>query len=140
MVTKSTAFPSTFYKATDITSPILLTIASVTPERLGEGRDAQDKYVASFEEQGSKLLVVSSTKWDAIALIARTDESDNWPGTRIVLYRDKVTFGGKLVDGIKIRAPRALAQASKPSLEVPVEPSNRAIPAISQDLDDEIPF
>ena len=140
MVTKSAAFPSSFYKASDITSPILLTIASISSERLGEGREAKDKYVASFKEPGSKLLVVSSTKWDAIALIARTDESDDWPGTRIVLYRDKVTFGGKLVDGIKIRAPKISSSAPKPILDTPPEAQNGSASAIPRDFDDEVPF
>jgi hypothetical protein len=47
-------------------------------------------------------------------LIARNDDCDNWPGVQIVLYVDKVLFNGKLVDGIKIRAPRGRAPAPKP--------------------------
>jgi hypothetical protein len=140
MAKKSEAFPSTCYRAADVTSPLLLTIDKVTVERFGEGREAKDKYVASFKERGSKKLVVSSTKWDGIALIARSDDSDDWPGTQIVLYSDKVPFGGKLVDGIKIRAPKTggIAAELKPAPQ-PVA-TGGAVATAAKDLDDEIPF
>ena len=137
MPTKSEAFPSTFYRAADIPEPILLTIDHVSVERLGEGRDAKDKYVAYFKEPNSKGLVISPTKWDAIALIARDDNSDNWSGVQIVLYRDKVLFGGKMVDGMKIRAPRR--RASTPSNPQPPAPV-AAVETAATFADDEIPF
>jgi hypothetical protein len=142
MPTKAEAFPSAFYSAADIKEPILLTIDHVRVERLGEGRDAKDKYVAFFTEPNSKGLVISPTKWDAIALIARNDDSDTWPGVQIVLYVEKVLFNGKLVDGIKIRAPRGRAPAPKPE---PHRPPPRVAAAetaatFAEELNDEVPF
>jgi hypothetical protein len=134
MPTKAEAFPSAL---ADIPEPILLTIDHVRVERLGEGRDAKDKYVAHFKEPDTKGLVISPTKWDSIALIARTDDSDKWPGVQIVLYRDKVLFGGKLVDGIKIRAPRGRASAPKPP---PVTTAETAATFAEELNDEEDPF
>jgi hypothetical protein len=137
MPSKAQAFPSTYYRAADLRSPIRLTIEKVMPRQFGEGREAKEKYVASFVEPGSKLLVVSPTKWDAISLIARSDDSDDWPGIQIVLYRDQVQYGGKLIDGIKIRAPRK-PEGTPPA---PTQPAATAdAVATTEDLDDEILF
>ena len=59
-----------------------------------------------FKEKNSKLLVVTPTKWDAIALIAKSDDSDEWSGTQVVLEAGKAQLQGKLVDCVNIRAPR----------------------------------
>jgi hypothetical protein len=91
----------------------------------------QDKLVIRFKEEDSKLLVVSATKFDAIALIAKSDETDDWPGVKIVLEAGKASFQGKLVDSISIRAPRK-----------PPSPK-RATAAVAEDeaeFDDEIEF
>ena len=50
--------------------------------------------------------MVSSTKWDAIGLIAKSDDTDSWGGTKIVLEAGKATYQGKLVDSLNVRAPK----------------------------------
>jgi hypothetical protein len=128
-----------FYRAADLPAPILVTIDHVELEQLGDGRDANDKYVAHFKEVNSKGLVISRTKWDAISLIARDDNSDNWSGVQIVLYRDKVPFRGKLVDCIKVRAPRAKTSAPKPEPQQPPVATVETAATFSDD-DDDLPF
>ncbi len=65
------------------TGPIPLTIDYAASELVGQGANQRQKLVAHFKE--SKLLVVMPTKYDAINLIAGSDESDDSPGTHIML-------------------------------------------------------
>jgi hypothetical protein len=115
---KSMIFPSTHYNAADVRDgPITLTIDYVRMGPVGEGTNKTEKAVAHFKEEDSKLLVVSSTKFDAIALIAKSDDTDDWPGTKIALEAGKATYQGKIVDAVTIRAPSRKAP-TKPD-EIP---------------------
>jgi hypothetical protein len=124
---RSEIFPSTYYNAQDVRGgPLLLTIDFAAMEPVGEGASKQDKLVIHFKEEDSKLLVVTPTKFDAIALIAKSDDTDDWPGVKIVLEAGKTSFQGKLVDCINIRAPRkpgspkrAVSEPSPPKIPAP---------------------
>jgi hypothetical protein len=103
-------FPSTYYNAKDVsTGPIMLTIDHVAREPVGDGTNKQDKPVAHFKEPNAKLLVLTPTKYDAISLIAQSDETEDWPGLKIVLEAGKASFQGKTVDSVTVRAPRKAA-------------------------------
>jgi hypothetical protein len=132
---KSELFPSEYYNSGDVkTGPILLTISHVRSEPVGNGTSTSDKPVASFREPNSKKLVVTSTKFDAIAMIAKSDDTENWEGVQIVLELGKANYQGKPVDSIVIRAPR------RPNkMAAPAAPITRP-PTIEADLDDEISF
>jgi hypothetical protein len=132
---KSELFPSEYYNSGDVkTGPIPLTISHVRIEPVGNGTNTSDKCVASFREPNSKKLVVTSTKFDAIAMIAKSDDTENWGGVQIVLELGKANYQGKLVDSIAIRAPR------RPNkMAAPAAPITRP-PTIEADLDDEISF
>jgi hypothetical protein len=94
----------------------------------------QTKCVASFREPNTKKLVVTSTKFDAIAMIAKSDDTENWAGVQIVLELGQANYQGKLVDAINIRAPR------RPNkLAAPAAPITRP-PVTEVDLDDQIPY
>jgi uncharacterized protein (UPF0333 family) len=113
---KNDVFPSTFYKAKDVCDgPIVLTINSVAMEPVGKGVNKEDKPVAHFKEPGSKLLVVTKSKYDAIALVAESDDTDDWSGVKIVLEAGRTSFQGKLVDSIDIRAPRRSSSSRRPN-------------------------
>lgn len=86
MAKKEEVFPSTYYNSKAVAGgPILLTINFAQIEPVGEGANKTEKLVVHFKEKNSKLLVVTPTKWDAIALIAKSDDSDEWSGTQVVL-------------------------------------------------------
>jgi hypothetical protein len=92
---KHEVFTSNYYNSKDVsTTPIMLTIDYVAMEPVGEGANKQEKLVAHFREPKAKLLVVSSTKYDAIALIAQSDETEDWPGVKIVLEPGRLPFKG----------------------------------------------
>ena len=132
---KSDVFPSEYYNSGDVkTGPILLTISHVQIEPVGNGTNTSDKCVACFREPNSKKLVVTSTKFDAIAMIAKSDDTENWAGVQIVLELGQANYQGKLVDAISIRAPR------RPNkLAAPAAPITRP-PVTEVDLDDQIPY
>jgi hypothetical protein len=132
---KTDLFPSDYYNSADVKAgPILLTISHVRIEPVGNGTKISDKCVAYFREPNSKKLVVTSTKFDAIAMIAKSDDTENWADVQIVLELGQANYQGKLVDAISIRAPR------RPNkLAAPTAPITRP-PTTEVDLDDQIPF
>ena len=132
---KSDLFPSDYYNSGDVKAgPILLTISDVRSEPVGNGTKISDKCVAYFREPNSKKLVVTSTKFDAIAMIAKSDDTENWADVQIVLEPGKATYQGKLVDSIAIRAPRRPNKMATPAVPITRPPT------IEQHLNDEINF
>jgi hypothetical protein len=132
---KSDVFPSEYYNSGDVKNgSILLTIDHVRIEPVGNGTNISDKCVAYFREPNSKKLVVTSTKFDAIALIAKSDDTENWADVQIVLELGQANYQGKLVDAINIRAPRRPSKLAAPAAPITRPPTSEA------DLDDEISF
>src|SRR5215469_2289976 len=132
---KSDVYPSEFYNSGDVkTGSILLTISQVRIEPVRNGTTTSDKCVAHFREPNSKKLVVTSTKFDAIAMIAKSDDTENWPGVQIVLELGQANYQGKLVDAISIRAPRRPNRLAAPAAPIPRPPT------IEADLDDQNPY
>lgn len=107
---------------------ILATIKHVSREKVGTDEDSEEKSIVHFRED-HKPLVLNYGNAESIYEINGSDDTDDWGGTVIVLYRDpNVMFGGKRTGGIRIRAPRN--QPQKPVVREP-----------AQDLTDEdIPF
>src|SRR5262249_60150083 len=103
---KSEVFPSDYYNSSDVkTGPILLTISQIRIEPVRNGTTTSDKCVAHFREPNSKKLVVTSTKFDAIAMIAKSNDTQNWPGVQIVLKLGQANYQANLVDAIRSRPP-----------------------------------
>jgi hypothetical protein len=136
--------PSKYLKKEDCESPLLVTIREIVPETVGNGSDKEDKWVCYFSEQ-EKGMVLGSTNMRLIEMVTGSDNTDDWIGRKIVLYCEKnVSFQGKLVGGIRVRAPKA-----KPALEAAKKAlgsSKRGDPAPHEPLpeeatqDDDIPF
>lgn len=99
--------PSAYLKKEDCDPPILVTIADIKQENLAmEGKPQELKWVMFFAEH-EKGIVLNSTNIQLAASICASQNTDDWIGKRIVLYSDpNVSFGGKLVGGIRIRAPK----------------------------------
>ena len=103
---------SKFLKRTDVGSGALVTIRNLTQENVAkEGADPDMKWAIHFDEM-DKPLILNSTNAQLIAQILKEEETDGWVGQRIVLFDDpSVSFGGKLVGGIRCRAPKQAAKA-----------------------------
>lgn len=105
---------SKFLTRADVGSGMLVTIREIFQENVAkEGAPEELKWCMSFDET-EKPMVLNSTNGQIIASITKSEETDNWPGHKIVLYDDpNVSFGGKLVGGIRCRAPRQQAAPAK---------------------------
>lgn len=101
---------SKFLKKEDVGQGVLVTIKSIHRENVAmEGAEPELKFCASFEEL-DKPLVINSTNGQIIAQIAGSEEEieRTWIGKQVVLYIDpNVSYGGKLIGGIRVRAPKS---------------------------------
>jgi len=82
----SEVFPSRFLKPG---------VSKVEIEDVGDDRKAVAYFVG--KEKG---LVLNRTNWDRIALAAGTDDTDEWPGVKVQLYTEPVTFNGKTAPAV----------------------------------------
>ena len=100
----SQAFPSNYLKVTDLQNRrIAVTMDHVEFEEVGS--DKEEKLVVYFEGK-EKGLVLNKTNATMIEEITGTDETDEWPGTKIVLKPAWVDFQGKRVPAIRVDSPR----------------------------------
>lgn len=118
---------SKFLKKEDVGRGTLVTIAGCQQHNVAmEGAAPEQKWALSFHEL-DKPLVLNSTNAQLCAQICHSDDTDDWTGKKIVLYTDpNVSYAGKLVGGIRVRAP-------KPG-SVPEPPPSAPL------TDDDIPF
>jgi hypothetical protein len=110
-----------------------------------EGAPEELRYCLSFHET-DKPMVLNNTNGQIIAQITKSEETDAWPGHKIVLYDDpNVSFGGKLVGGIRVRAPRGqAAKAAAPTHGILGKPLAAApltvVPPPTEPEEDDVPF
>jgi hypothetical protein len=101
------AFPSAYLKADTDEVPeegfTTLTIEEAKVERLGQGKDAEDKVVLYFRET-RKGLVMNKTNWKTLTDLLGSDDTDDWEGRQIQLYSTDVQFGLETMRGIRIRS------------------------------------
>jgi hypothetical protein len=119
---------SKFLTRSDVGQGKLVTIDQVFQENVAkEGAPEELKWCIQFAES-EKPLVLNSTNGQLIAQITKQEDTDNWAGHKVVLYDDpSISFGGKLVGGIRVRAPRGQAAAApkpapRPAPEKQAEP------------------
>lgn len=106
---------SKFLKQTDVGRGVLGTIESCVQMNVAkEGADPEMKWCLTFADI-DKPLVLNSTNIQLCQRICDSDDTDHWIGKRIVLYTDpNVSFQGKLVGGIRVRAPKPTAPPPAP--------------------------
>ena len=117
MPTMNDAFPSDYLKADDaVDADLLLTITDVRKKTIGQGRQADEKFVAYFRET-EKGLVLNKTNWTSISKLNGSDDCDDWEGQRIALFATEVTGPDGLCMGLRVRtkAPKANGKPGKPA-------------------------
>jgi hypothetical protein len=89
-----------------------------------EGAPPEMKWALNFEEI-DKPFILNSTNAQIIAQFTGASNTDNWTGKKVVLFFDpSVSYAGKLVGGIRARAPRSpIATAANASKPTPVAPA-----------------
>lgn len=97
---------SKYLKKEEVGNGLVLTIDSLEQKNLAKENEPEEwKYVLNFQDC-DKPLVLNSTNAQIIAMITGSEETDEWTGHQIELYHDKtIAFGGRLVGGIRVRAP-----------------------------------
>ena len=132
---------SKFLKQTDVGVGALLTVESIEQHNVAkDGADPEMKWCMSFSEC-EKPLVLNSTNIQLSQNIFGSDDTDDWVGKRIVLYTDpNVSFQGKLVGGIRVRAPKKAAAAAAMTGKAKPKPVSEPEPTGEILADDSIPF
>jgi len=98
----SSAYPSKYLKAADLDDQErLVTIKGIQIEEVGSN---EHKPVLYFnEEQKGMVLNKTNSK-----VIAKTygDETEGWPGKKVVMYPAMVDLRGDMVEAIRLRIPK----------------------------------
>lgn len=129
----STMSESKFLKRAEVGSGKLLTITHCDQQNVAKANEAPEmKWCLHFAET-DKPMVLNRTNAELCGQITGERNSDNWGGHKIVLYDDpSISFGGKLVGGIRVRAPR------NKTAPAPTKPPVNDLPG--EEDDDRIPF
>jgi hypothetical protein len=130
----NSAFPSKYLKAADAEeTDLILTIAKVKLESIGQGSKQEQKPVVYFIEV-DKGMVLNKTNANMISNIAKSEDTDDWTGVKIKLIATEVEFQGDLVQSLRVRE----IKKAKPGAALP-KPA--AAPAEDNTPDDsEVPF
>lgn len=128
--------PSKYLKKEDVPQPALVTVRSFSQDNVAQqGQPEEKKWIMHFNEFENGL-VMNSTNLQLAAMALGSEETDDWIGKQIVLFSDpNVSFGGKLVGGLRIRAVRKKA----PAAPVAPVPARRQV-ADYDEQDSDIPF
>jgi len=131
---------SKYLRKEDFPSPALATIDHVEQQDIAAVGEAEKKAWCLFFREYEKPLVLNTTNTNRAIAICGTDDSDHWPGTQVVIYVDEtIEFGGKIMGGIRLRAPKkATPKAAPPA---PVVSKTFGLAELKDDLiEDEIEF
>lgn len=125
---------SKFLKKEDFDEDRVMTIKGVKLEDM-PGDSGQQKWVLYFREE-PKGLAMSVTTIRVLEQAYGSD-SDHWIGNRVMVYVDpNVTFGGKVVGGLRLRTPKVKKVAAPP----PPDEFGTTGTTGADDFDDDIPF
>lgn len=129
---------SNFLTRAEVGKGMLLTIRQITQENVAkQGAPEELRWCLHFDEL-EKPMVLNSTNGQIIAAITKSEDTDTWPGNKIVAYDDpNVSFGGKLVGGIRVRAPRS-QPVQKPTIAP--SPKPEPVPSPTAQESDDCPF
>jgi hypothetical protein len=122
---------SRFITQHDVEPPVLVTIKSFEEINVAKpGAEEEFRWCVWFREF-DKPMTLNSTNGQILASIIGSEELNDGIGQNIVLYRDpNISFGNKLVGGIRIRAPKKGFKAPElpPQSEQETPPDDSDIP------------
>lgn len=133
---------SKYLKKDDVGGGIQATIFKFEEANVAmENQPPEMKWLVYFKEL-EKPLVLNSTNAQAIAEIFGIDELNDSIGKKVILYTDpNVSFAGKRVGGIRVKACKGKPAAAKGTKNAAPEPGDEEVGGDQASLtDDEIPF
>ena len=145
----SEMLPSKFLKQADFPQPALVYLSHISKEKVNQDNEPDEyKYVGHFREH-EKPLVLNTTNLNALSLIFNSEDSDDWKGECVIYCDPNVSFGGKLVGGLRLRkAKNQAARGVEPQMargapekmaEVAAREQAKK-PSAIEELEDDIPF
>lgn len=119
----------------DIGKGALFTIKGVEKRNVAKEGDAPElKWLLLFNE-ASKPFVLNSTNIQLTARACESEVTEEWIGRQVVLYFDpNVSYAGKLVGGIRIRAPKPQAVPLAGQIPNPMADNQRSLKAQQQTI------
>ena len=132
---------SKYLKKEDVGTGKLLTVKELKQENVaGDNQPEEIKAVLYFNEV-AKGMVMNWTNLQLAAKACGSEETDEWTGKQVVLYEDpNVSFGGKLVGGIRIRAPKQNTGQKENTQAISAQTTTIDERNPPDDFDDSIPF
>lgn len=104
-----------YLKAETFGNPRLLTIDSISLEKMNDGKD---KWVMFFREC-TEGLVLNQTNILTLAELFGSKETDDWERQKVVLFVTPVEFGNKRVPGLRVRLPKGQGRPTHPKDPAP---------------------
>lgn len=131
---------SKYLKKDDFPRPALLTLARFERENVGQEGKPEFKWVAYFVEQ-KKGMVLNALNLQLMKLATGVTGSEAAIGKKIVVFVDPtVQMGGRIVGGLRIRAPRSQPAGPVPPVDEPALPHvDEPLPA-DDPTGDDVPF
>lgn len=118
MAKTSEMIESKYLKQSDFPDPLIVTVGKVGKINIAKEGDAPEhKWAVRFKEF-QKPMLLNSTNIKLLEMACGSDDTDDWAGKEIVVYNDEgVSFGGKIVGGLRIRrqesAPTRKTESTK---------------------------
>lgn len=128
---------SRYLSKSDCAKPILVTIGGYAQVNVALENDPEKlRWVLNFHEI-DKPFVLNTTNGQLIAQATGSEDFDGWIGKQIVIFNDPaIMFGGKMIGGLRVRAPKRPAGA--PIAAQPAKPVPAAAPP--EDDGSDVPF
>lgn len=106
---------SKYLKQSDLDGETEVTIVKVGQMNVArEDEQPEMKWAVKFEEF-KKPMILNSTNIQLLAKACGSEESDEWIGKKVVIFADpNVSFGGKLVGGLRVKLPVKKSSSAKP--------------------------
>ncbi|MBR5808841.1 MAG: hypothetical protein IKY39_01870 [Clostridia bacterium] len=82
---------------------LILTIKTVQPEMVTGDRGRKEELLVARFEENVKPMILNKTNCKTIQKIYRTPEIEKWMGKKIQIYATTTTFGGEVVECLRIR-------------------------------------
>src|SRR4030095_10877695 len=117
--------PSKYLKKEDFPEPAVLTVVDVKKMDVSiPGEPAKEKGVMFFKER-DKGLILNVVNVKRAARIFKSDDYDQWPGKRVIVYTDEsVEFAGEVIGGIRLREPGPIKKGAGREREKPANTHN----------------
>lgn len=120
---------SKYLRQADVQEDTIVTIRKFGKVNVAqEDQPPEEKWAVAFTEF-KKPMVLNSTNIQLLEKMFGSDNTDDWVGKQVIVYVDpNVSFGGKIVGGLRLRANKVAAPAT-------AKPGGKF-----DDMADDIPF